>query len=180
MGPIDCLTEWVRIAQQLFPIVNTNSPAELFEQWAALAGLSESDPVKRLANMAAFHPDLPSFVQALLLGQEADLMRSSGKDYTSGAVSLMTMHGAKGLEFPVVFLCGVRKGCIPHETAGRTADIQEERRLFYVGMTRAKEELLLLTSKDPSPLLEEIPTESVQRRASRKHSFSTGVQMSLF
>ena len=107
-------------------------------------------------------------------------MRSSGKDYTSGAVSLMTMHGAKGLEFPVVFLCGVRKGCIPHETAGRTADIQEERRLFYVGMTRAKEELLLLTSKDPSPFLEEFPAESVRRRASRKHSFSTGVQMSLF
>ena len=47
-------------------------------------------------------------------------------------------------------------------------------------MTRAKEELLLLTSKDPSLFLEEIPAESVQRRAARKHSSPTGVQMSLF
>lgn len=180
VGSTDCLAEWAQLAQQFLPIVSTNSPAELIDQWAVTVGLKESDPVKRLANMAAFHPDMPSFVQALLLGQEADLMRSSGKDYASGAVSLMTMHGAKGLEFPVVFLCGVRKGCIPHEAAGNNADTEEERRLFYVGMTRAKEELLLLTSKDPSLFLEEIPAESVQRRAARKHSSPTGVQMSLF
>ena len=57
----------------------------------------------------------------------------------------MTLHAAKGLEFPVVFLAGASRGVIPLESPGRENDPQEERRLFYVGMTRAKEELVLLS-----------------------------------
>jgi DNA helicase-2/ATP-dependent DNA helicase PcrA len=84
-------------------------------------------------------------------------------------VSLMTLHSAKGLEFPMVFLPGLEEGLLPHFNAqGRPEDLEEERRLFYVGMTRAKEKLLLSTCRRrrvagryqdqlPSMLLEEIP-----------------------
>ena len=63
------------------------------------------------------------------------------------------------MEFPVVFLCGVNQGNLPLEAQGRMQSIEEERRLFYVGMTRAKDELILLSSDHPSSFLEEIPQE---------------------
>jgi superfamily I DNA/RNA helicase len=62
-------------------------------------------------------------------------------------VSLMTLHAAKGLEFPVVFIVGCEEQLIPLEFPGMTSDLQEERRLFYVGMTRAKERLYLLRAR---------------------------------
>jgi len=62
-------------------------------------------------------------------------------------VSLMTLHAAKGLEFPVVFIIGCEQNIIPLNLEGLTSDIEEERRLFYVGMTRAKERLFLIRAK---------------------------------
>ncbi len=84
-------------------------------------------------------------------------------------VTLMTLHAAKGLEFPIVFLPGLEDGLLPHfNTQGRPEDVEEERRLFYVGMTRARERLVLATCRrrriagryqdqQPSPFLEEVP-----------------------
>ena len=74
---------------------------------------------------------------------------------------LTTFHAAKGLEFPVVFLCGVRRGVVPLEAEG--VDAAEERRLLYVGMTRAREELILLTGPEPSPFLADLPEACVAR-----------------
>jgi DNA helicase-2/ATP-dependent DNA helicase PcrA len=59
----------------------------------------------------------------------------------------MTLHGAKGLEFPVVFLCGISEGIVPlADPRTGKIDIEEERRLFYVGLTRAREELVLTSA----------------------------------
>ena len=107
-------------------------------------------------------------------------MRGEKKAYAAGAVTLMTLHGAKGLEFPVVFLCGVKKGTIPMELKGRETDIEEERRLFYVGITRAKERLYLLTEAEPSPFLADLAPACLQRGDTLEREAPQGRQLSLF
>ena len=90
---------------------------------------------------------------------------------TADGVMLMTLHNAKGLEFPVVFIAGCEEGIFPHSRAlGEASELEEERRLAYVGITRARE-LLYLTRADsrllygefraniPSRFLQEIPEE---------------------
>jgi len=97
-------------------------------------------------------------------------------DPRADAVALMTMHMAKGLEFPIVFIAGCEDGLVPCTIMKDGADIEEERRLFYVGMTRAKDELVLLSSRkrflygqrytqEPSPFLRGIPERLIEQRA---------------
>lgn len=124
--------------------------------------------------------NIPELCADIALGQESDLRRSGAKAYRGDAVTLMTLHGSKGLEFPVVFLCGVNEGVIPHIGFRGKSDPKEERRLFYVGMTRAQEELLLLTSGTPSPFLRDIPAECLERAAVRTRPAEQAKQMSLF
>ena len=124
---------------------------------------------------------MPDFLRDLVLGVESDLKRCGGKNYTSGAVTLMTLHGSKGLEFPVVFIYGAREGNIPLENEKRPSDEEEERRLLYVGMTRAKEELILTCSGEESRFLAELP-ETVLKREKEipVKKEETCHQMSLF
>jgi len=77
----------------------------------------------------------------MLLRDYEDELESQEKDQ----VQLMTMHAAKGLEFPVVFIIGVEEDMIPHHRLG--SDIAEERRLFYVGVTRAQESLVMTRAR---------------------------------
>ncbi len=97
------------------------------------------------------------------------------KDTQKNQVTLLTLHGAKGLEFPVVFLVGVEEGFLPHRrTIEEATDFGEERRLCYVGITRAKDHLFITRAKNrirygkpvprtPSRFLEEIPKELLVR-----------------
>ena len=84
---------------------------------------------------------LEAFLESVSLAGEVDSL-----DDASGQVTLLTLHAAKGLEFPVVFIVGVEQNLLPHERslrAGDNSQIEEERRLLFVGMTRAKERLYL-------------------------------------
>ncbi len=90
-----------------------------------------------LAKAGRTRKGLKDFIDLMELRDQVDEAQDSGKP----AVQLMTLHGCKGLEFPVVLILGVEEDIIPHKTLG--TDISEERRLFYVGLTRAKEHLVL-------------------------------------
>ena len=80
-------------------------------------------------------------------------LMSDADDYKENAdrITLMTIHAAKGLEFPVVFMVGMEEGLFPHERSTDNEDgIEEERRLCYVGMTRAKKRLFMSSTKTRS------------------------------
>ena len=172
---------WSRLALKALPGLRREKPGRLLEHWAEGAGCGGAEPIRRLLNMAVFYRDMADLLQNLTLGQERDLLRSAGLGYASGAVTLMTLHGSKGLEFPVVFLCGANKGTIPLESERHPTDEAEERRLFYVGMTRAREELILLTGPEPSPFLDDLPAQYVSRgTAAPRRPRAEGVQLSLF
>ena len=112
---------------------------------------------------------------------ESDLRRCGGKQYHSGAVMLMTLHGSKGLEFPAVFIYGAREGNIPLENEKRPADEEEERRLLYVGMTRAKEELILTCSGEESRFLAHLSGNALFREKEKPRKKEESChQMSLF
>ena len=103
----------------------------------------ESERIERLLRRAIpYGDDLRRFLEATALHSEADYY-----DPRADRVSLMTLHAAKGLEFPVVFVVGCEEGLLPYEPPGdnaRPVDVEEERRLFYVGMTRARQKLALI------------------------------------
>ena len=134
------------------PAVRREKPEKLIASWIDDNQLSAVGSMELLLHTAMTHSAMPAFIRNLILGQEGDVARS-GKVYSSDAVALMTVHAAKGLEFPVTFLCGVNEGLLPLSTGAFQTDVEEERRLFYVALTRAKEELILITSREPSVFL---------------------------
>ena len=108
---------------------------------------------------------LEPFLQQVALFSDQDAIADD-----DGQITLMTLHNAKGLEFPVVFMIGMEEGIFPHARAVDSGDIEEERRLCYVGITRARENLYLTNAarrmlfgksgwNDPSRFLDEIPSE---------------------
>ncbi len=139
------------------PLAGGGKPQSLIGAWIADNGLEGERSMEQFAGMAVLHETMPSLLRNLLLGREGDVRRCGGKSYSPDAVSLMTLHAAKGLEFPAVFVCGVKEGCIPLKNRGGACDEDEERRLLYVGMTRARDELILLTSAARSPFLSGLP-----------------------
>lgn len=120
------------------------------------------------APTAATTGTLAEFLEKVALVADSDQIPDEDED-GSGVITLMTLHTAKGLEFPVVFLSGMEDGVFPHMRAlGQTKELEEERRLAYVGITRARERLYLTRSSmrsawgqpsynPPSRFLEEIP-----------------------
>ncbi|MFH2065812.1 MAG: UvrD-helicase domain-containing protein [Pseudomonadota bacterium] len=117
-------------------------------------------------------------------------------DFQSEKVTLMTMHAAKGLEFPVVFIAGCEEGFVPYQKKEEKINIDEEKRLFYVAMTRAKEHLFLTHAvkrkifgksieRKPSPFVYEIEDrlryhENTEPKKSKTGKHSNQIQLELF
>ncbi|TAA25611.1 UvrD-helicase domain-containing protein [Pseudoxanthomonas winnipegensis] len=108
------------------------------------------------------------------LAAQLALLSRNDKDDGGNQVRMMTLHAAKGLEFRYVFIVGCEDGVLPHETALEEGSLEEERRLMYVGITRAKEGLYLSHSRttrkfrelvrlQPSRFLDELPAAELQR-----------------
>ena len=173
------IARFVSAVNTFLPRMPKSDPQSMIQELAQATGLADSASIQKLLEMAESYHRMSEFLHSLMLGQERDLVRKPGKSYAAGAVTLITLHGSKGLEFPVVFICGVTKGCIPLESTAHPSDPEEERRLFYVGMTRAQEELYLLTLPSPSPFLQALPEDLIESGSAGKRK-SEVKQLSLF
>jgi len=126
---------------------------------------------------------LAGFLEKVSLVADADEI-PEGEDH-GGVVTMMTLHTAKGLEFPTVFLTGMEDGIFPHSrTLGEKDEIEEERRLAYVGLTRARQRLYISRAEyrstwgapnynPPSRFLDEIPEDVIEWRNQGRSTFST-------
>lgn len=129
--------------------LETSSPAELIDQVMVKTGyqafIQDGSPQAedREANLGALLSDAQNYASLPDFLEEVALMSSMDASAEGQKVTLMTLHAAKGLEFPVVFIVGMEEGIMPHSRVfeASPAELEEERRLCYVGMTRAREEL---------------------------------------
>lgn len=189
------ISAFVSMLSALQVLVEANRPpatiaAAILEQSGLLAELRASqDPqdevrVENLEELVAVveeyeerivqegeSPSLQGFLEEVSLVADADEIPDS--DEISGVVTLMTLHTAKGLEFPTVFLTGMEEGIFPHSrTIGERDELEEERRLAYVGLTRAQQRLYLSRAEyrsawgapnynPASRFLDEIPTDLI-------------------
>ena len=130
------------------------SPSELIAKWAEEFATSDDIDLERLGLLAQGVDSIAELLDIITLGQDGDFVRR-GKIARPEAVTLMTLHASKGLEFPVVFICGVEEGLIPHADA----DIEEEKRLFFVGITRGQDEVILTRARSRRRFGERIAPE---------------------
>ncbi len=139
------------------------------ESQVRLENLEELVGVAREYDASAEEPSVEEFLQQIALFSEQDNLRDE-----LGLVTLMTLHNAKGLEFGTVFIIGMEDGVFPHSRSIEAGDLEEERRLAYVGITRAKRELYLTYARTRalfgnrdwnlrSRFVDEIPIELTDR-----------------
>jgi DNA helicase-2/ATP-dependent DNA helicase PcrA len=133
--------------------------------------------------------DMPDMDELSAFLSHAALEAGEGQgEVGEDCVQMMTLHSAKGLEFPLVFLCGMEEGLFPHQmSADDPARLEEERRLCYVGITRAEQELVMTYAEQrllhgqtrfnpPSRFLRELPEELVEEVRPKVKTYQTGYQ----
>ena len=175
---------FVRLLDELMEAAFETGPAAFFERVLDETGFREAlkqeqDGEDRLQNVEELlraardweeeeGGSLADFLDSVALTARAEEPQG---EVSTEAVTLMTLHNAKGLEFPTVFLVGLEENLLPHRNSlNRLEDLEEERRLFYVGITRAQERLYLSYAEEretygkreftrPSRFLEDIPQE---------------------
>ena len=153
---------------------------ENLKELVAVSMEYEERPIEELAEDEEI--SLAGFLEKVSLVADADEI-PEGEDH-GGVVTMMTLHTAKGLEFPTVFLTGMEDGIFPHSrTLGEKEEIEEERRLAYVGLTRARERLYISRAEyrstwgapnynPPSRFLDEIPEDVIEWRNQASASLS--------
>jgi DNA helicase-2/ATP-dependent DNA helicase PcrA len=199
---IKAVSRFMSIMERLQERVDSTGVAELLEETLQETGyldalraertieaegrvenLEELVSVAREYEATAEEPSVEEFLQQVALFSEQDNLKSD-----EGIVTLMTIHNAKGLEFPVVFLIGMEDGVFPHMRSIEAGDVEEERRLAYVGITRAKQRLYLTHARQrslyggrewnlPSRFLDEIPAELAERQQSEQRTFGRPTPM---
>ncbi len=188
-GPVQCV-QWLLDTIGYKDYLLNKHPENAVDRW---------DNVSELINaMAAYEEDVRKLesdnptVAGFL--ERAALVQANDTELDQGAVSLMTIHAAKGLEYPVVFVTGLEDGSMPliRGSNGEADDMEEERRLCYVAVTRAKEHLILsnclnrrvfgtMTRRRHSPFLDGAAKDFYRRnRKSASGSFSTARDSSSF
>jgi DNA helicase-2/ATP-dependent DNA helicase PcrA len=172
------ILKFVQMLDELRELAKKVTVSELIEQTSHRSGYrawlndksienqSRLENIEELRSVAEAHNGLGEFLESVALVSDTDKY-----DESADVLTLMTLHSAKGLEFPVVFIIGMEEGLLPHSQSMTDASqLEEERRLCYVGMTRAKDRLYLTSSRcrllygnmqynEKSRFLEDIPEE---------------------
>jgi DNA helicase-2/ATP-dependent DNA helicase PcrA len=161
-------------AQLIERVLERSGYLTYVEQQDNLEHTARAENLRELSNAMAEATEQGQTLEDVL--DAAALVADSDEYDPTIPVSLMTLHSAKGLEFDAVFLAGLEEGLLPHTRSGSNlSEIEEERRLFYVGMTRAKQSLVIsraiyrrsygeerLRASTPSRFLAEIPAELIE------------------
>jgi DNA helicase-2/ATP-dependent DNA helicase PcrA len=210
--PPEGLTDRARVAlsrfralvEDLHERAQTYSPSSLLEHllsatgYAALYDSDDPEDQSRRGNLEELvssarefersNPEgatIAEYLDGVSLATDAEAAIARG-----GAVTLSTLHAAKGLEFPAVFVVGLEEGYLPHGQSGEDAEeLEEERRLLYVGMTRAKDELTLTLAdrrlvygrvepRLPSRFVAEIPAKALER--DERHAEAPSLRPTIF
>jgi ATP-dependent DNA helicase UvrD/PcrA len=184
--PADFPVPTVNTAELLKFLIDRTGYIKALEEEDTPEAYSRIENLRELVNAAMDSKDrgetLDQFLDHAALVSDADAYDERAQ------ITLMTLHAAKGLEFPLVFLCGLEEGLFPHSrTFLQPDDVEEERRLCYVGMTRAMDTLILTRAvyrrrygtdlpeaSIPSRFLEEVPTQLLEDVGAPRRSRSTG------
>ena len=179
---VEAVLEQSGLLKELADSVDTQDEVrvENLKELVAVSMEYEERPIEELAEDEEI--SLAGFLEKVSLVADADEI-PEGEDH-GGVVTMMTLHTAKGLEFPTVFLTGMEDGIFPHSrTLGEKEEIEEERRLAYVGLTRARERLYISRAEyrstwgapnynPPSRFLDEIPEDVIEWRNQASASLS--------
>jgi DNA helicase II / ATP-dependent DNA helicase PcrA len=201
----NALVEFLNLLDRLIAVRDQHSLGELIDLLAALVGVQEAlireygpdegadrwNNVQELRSVAenyALLPreaQLPTFLEEVALVADVDALKEE-----QDAITCITLHQAKGLEYPIVFLIGLEEGLLPHSRSLDDKEaVEEERRLFYVGATRARQRLYLLHAfrrtsfgrtnpSAPSRFLSDIPREILHQMPRRGATVSQGSMFS--
>ena len=160
-------------------VLEQSGTLEAFEAERTIESQGRIENLQELVSLARewqeqnAEPSLSSFLQEVSLYSDQDTIRGE-----SSLVTLMTLHNAKGLEYRAVYLIGMEEGIFPHSRSIEEQGVEEERRLAYVGMTRAMERLTLMHASSrmlyggrsynlPSRFLDELPEQHIERERLR-------------
>ena len=192
MGTMEVLAERARsgaeISVLLKEMLSETGYLETLENERTIEAQGRIENLEELVNVAVEYdgevggresaePSLEEFLQAIALVADADT-----REDDEGLVTLMTLHNAKGLEYPIVFMIGCEEGVFPHSRALDEGGLEEERRLCYVGITRAERDLYMTSARTrtvfgarnfgaPSRFISEIPAELTDREVQSPRAF---------
>ncbi len=173
----DVLAPWLEALSSFLPAMIKEKPRMLLQRFQDFCG-GKSTAMEHLLRVSLFYENMTSLLACLDTGEEADIRRASGKAYSTDAVRLMTLHGSKGLEFPVVFL--VCDHMARADQAMALEALAEERRLLFVGMTRAKDSLFLLSAEKSFRFLPELGEAVREEKLKAHRREGYGEQLRLF
>jgi ATP-dependent DNA helicase UvrD/PcrA len=187
MGTMEVLAERARngadISVLLKEMLSETGYLEALENERTIEAQGRIENLEELVNVAVEYdgateePSLEEFLQSVALVADADT-----REDDEGLVTLMTLHNAKGLEYPIVFMIGCEEGVFPHSRALDEGGLEEERRLCYVGITRAERDLYITSARTrtvfgarnfgaPSRFISEIPAELTDRESQVPRAF---------
>ena len=189
MGTMEVLAERVsapthpEISVLLKEMLSETGYLEALQNERTIEAQGRIENLDELVNVAVEYdagteePSLEEFLQGVALVADADT-----REDDEGLVTLMTLHNAKGLEYPIVFMIGCEEGMFPHSRALDEGGLEEERRLCYVGITRAERDLYLTSARTrtvfgarnfgaPSRFISEIPAELTDREVQAPRAF---------